>query len=140
MRISASLPRETTHGVSAKRLRYLGIGAFCAVVNNILLIGGDMAGIGYPVMTLVSFLLLTPTAYVLHARLTFAEPLSLARLLLFASGTAIGLPLSLLVMAILCSGLMLPVLVAAPITTVLLFLWNYASAHLSILGRLRISP
>ncbi len=136
MTAHVDLPRP----VMTKRLRYVGIAAFCAAAHNGIMIGGDLAGIGYPVMTLVSFLLLTPTAYALHARLTFAEPLSLPRLMLFASGMAIGLPLSLCIMAILCSALRLPVIVAAPIATVILFLWNYASAHLSILGRLRADP
>jgi putative flippase GtrA len=88
-------------------------------------------------MTLASFIILTPTAYALHTRFTFTQRVSMGRLLRFAFGTAIGLPLSLLAMAILCTGLKLPVFVAAPIATVALFVWNYLSTHLSILGRLR---
>jgi hypothetical protein len=40
-------------------------------------------------------------------------------------------------MAILCTGLGIPVIIAAPTATIVLFLWNYASAHWAILGTLR---
>jgi putative flippase GtrA len=121
----------------ARRGRYLIIACLCAALHNAIMIAGDRSGVGYPVMTLASFLILTPTAYALHTRFTFAEQFSVKRLLRFASGTAVGLPLSLLAMGILCTLLKLPVLVATPIATVALFVWNYASTHMSILGRPR---
>jgi putative flippase GtrA len=123
--------------ISAPRGRYLIIACFCAASHNVIMIAGDRAGGSYPVMTLASFLILTPTAYVLHTRYTFAERFSVDRLLRYALGTAVGLPLSLLTMAILCTSLKLPVLIAAPIATVILFVWNFASARFSIVGRLR---
>lgn len=123
--------------VAAKRLRYLAIAGFCAAAHNAIMIAGDHIGVGYLPMTFVSFACVTPVAYALHSRFTFAERISTTRLLRFTLGTAVGLPLSLLVMAILCTVLKLPVVVAAPIATVALFVWNYASAHLAILGRLR---
>jgi putative flippase GtrA len=103
------------------------------------MIAGDRAGGGYLMLTLISFLVVTPIAYALHSRVTFKEPLSLRSLFRFALGVSVGLPLSLGIMAVLCSLLKLPVVVAAPMATVLLFLWNYMSAHISILGRKRRS-
>jgi hypothetical protein len=41
-------------------------------------------------------------------------------------------------MAILCTGLGLPVALAFPITTIMLFVWNYASAHWAIRRHLRL--
>jgi putative flippase GtrA len=122
---------------STKQGRYLLIGCFCAATHNLMLIGGDLAGVGYVAMTLASFAVLTPTAYALHARFTFGERCTGGGLLRYAGGAAIGIPLSLVLMALLCSVLRLPVAVATPVTTVLLFLWNYATAHLAVLGRLR---
>lgn len=122
---------------STRRGCYLAIACFCAASHNVIMIAGDRMGGSYPVSTLASFLILTPTAYALHTRFSFRERFSLGRLLRFASGVAMGLPLSLLVMAFLCTLLKLPVVIAAPIATVALFVWNYASAHLSIVGRFR---
>jgi putative flippase GtrA len=115
--------------------RYMVIACFCAVSNNIIMIAGDCAGADYPIMTLVSFMILTPVAYALHTFFTFTKQFSAISLLRFSSATALGLPLSLFSMAIWCTLLKLPVFIAAPITTAVLFFWNYASARVSILGR-----
>lgn len=73
----------------------------------------------------------------MHSSFTFRERLSLRGFLRFTSGIAAGFPLLLLSMAILCTGLGLPVVIAAPIATIILSLWNYASAHWAILDRWR---
>ena len=53
------------------------------------------------------------------------------------AGIAIGYPLSLGLMILFCSGLGLPVLIAAPLATGVLFVFNYVSAHWAIVRRLR---
>jgi hypothetical protein len=88
-------------------------------------------------LTLLSFGVVTPLGYLMHSSFTFRERLSLRGFLRFTSGIAAGFPLLLLSMAILCTGLGLPVVIAAPIATIILFLWNYASVHWAILDRWR---
>lgn len=117
--------------------RYVVVGAICAAMHNVIMIGGDWLGAHYLPMNFVSFALVTPLGYWLHSDFTFHGTLSLRGFLRFAAGVAAGFPISLLVMAILCSGLGLPVIIAAPVATLVLFIWNYASAHWAILGRLR---
>ena len=117
--------------------RYVVVGAICAAMHNVIMIGGDWLGVHYLPMSFVSFAVVTPVAYFLHSDFTFRGRLSFRNFLRFTAGVATGFPLSLLVMAILCSGLGLPVVIAAPIATAVLFVWNYASAHWAILGRLR---
>ena len=118
--------------------RYTVVGAICAAAHNAVMILGDLAGAHYVPMTLLSFSTVTPLGYLLHSGFTFGEKLSLNGLLRFASGIAAGFPLSLLTMGILCTGLHLPVVAAAPIATAVLFLWNYASARWAIVGRWRL--
>lgn len=130
-------------GTRAKRLiathqgRYLAIGCICALANNIIMVAGDRARQNYLTMALVSFVIVTPLAYALHTRFTFVSPFSVGRLLRYASGAALAFPMFLALMAIFCSLMKLPVVIAVPMTTVLLFVWNYISAHLAIVGRLR---
>lgn len=114
--------------------RYVIVGAVCALAHNAIMILGDWAGGHYLPMSAVSFLLVTPLGYWLHCCFTFVERLSFRGFLRFASGVAAGFPITLLVMAILCTGLELEVIIAAPIATVVLFIWNYVSAHWAILG------
>jgi putative flippase GtrA len=129
--------RFSTRPVSVKRIRYAIIACCCAASHNVIMIVGDYIGVGFVEASLVSFMFVTPAAYALHARFTFAERLSLTRFLRFALGVAVALPLSLLMMTILCTLAKLPMVVAAPIATLVLFVWNYVAAHLSIRGYIR---
>lgn len=127
------------HPVAARTARYTIVGAICALTYNAVMILGDLAGGHYAPMTVLSFGIMTPLGYLLHSHFTFREKLSSRGFLRFASGVAAGFPLSLLSMAILCTGLGLSILIAAPIATITLFLWNYASAHWAILDRWRLN-
>jgi len=115
--------------------RYFIVGGSCALTNNAVLIVGDWAGGHYAPMMTLSFGIVTALGYLLHAKFTFHERLSCPSFLIFASGVAAGFPISLIVMATLCSGLGMPVIIAAPITTIVLIIWNYVSAHWAILRR-----
>lgn len=123
--------------VTSPRARYLLVGATCAAANNLLMIGGDLLGAHYFPLTLLCFVLVTPFAFWLHVRFTFGEEATWPRFVRFTSGVAAAYPLSLLATALLCGVLRVPMVVAAPAVTIILFAWHYASAHLAILGRLR---
>lgn len=128
----------SAHPVAGRTARYTIVGAICAATHNAVMVLGDLAGGHYVPMTVLSFWIVTPPGYLLHARFTFREQFSLRGFLRFTSGIAAGFPLSLLSMTTLCTGLGLPVVIAAPIATVTLFLWNYVSAHWAILDRWRL--
>ena len=117
--------------------RYATVGAACALVHNLVMIGSDLAGVHYLPATLLSFVVVTPLGYALHCRYTFRRGHSTARLLRFLSGVAVGYPISLALMVLFCSGLGLPVAVAAPLATAALFVFNYVAAHWAIVHRLR---
>jgi putative flippase GtrA len=115
--------------------RYTSVALFIAVANNVVMIAIDMLGGHYLLGTAAALVLMTPVAYVLHSWFTFGEPFSLAAFGRFSSGVLAAYPLGLFLMVVLCSGLRLPVIVAAPIATVALFAWNFLAAHWSILRR-----
>jgi putative flippase GtrA len=100
----------------------------------------DFAGGHYLLGTVIAFLAVTPLAYALHSRFTFAEPFRLKSFLRFAGGVASAYPVAVAMMILLCSGLRLNVAIATPITTVALFVWNFVAAHWAILPRLNLSP
>jgi putative flippase GtrA len=125
--------------VAGLTVRYTIVGAICALVHNAVMIVGDLAGGHYVPMTVLSLGIVTPLGYLLHSRFTFREQLSSRAFLRFASGVTAGFALCLLSMAILCTGLGLPVVLAAPLTTITLFLWNYVSAYWAILDRWRLN-
>jgi putative flippase GtrA len=119
--------------------RYLTVGALCAVIHNVIMIGGAYAGLHYLLATLISFAVVTPLGYFLHCRFTFRKAQSLGGFARFMSGIAVGYPLSLALMILFCSGMALPVVIAAPLATAILFAFNYVSAHWAIARRLRLN-
>ena len=127
----------TLSAVLARGRRYLTVGALCAVTHNVIMIGADLAGLHYILATFISFVVLTPLGYLLHARFTFRQASTLAGFLRFTAGIAAAYPLSLGLMVLFCTGLAWPVWVAAPLTTVLLIVYNYVSAHWAIVRRWR---
>jgi len=124
------------HSAVDRTTRYTVVGAICALMHNAVMIVGGCAGGHYLPLSLLAFCIVTPMGYLLHCRLTFRVSPFWPDFVRFASGMATGFPLYFLVMAVLCSGLHLAVAFAAPITTVALYFWNYASAHWALRCRL----
>jgi putative flippase GtrA len=117
--------------------RYLTVGALCALIYNLITIGCDFGGVPYLPATLISVAVVAPLGYFLHCRFTFRKAPSLNGFLRFMAGIAIAYPLLLGLMLLFCSGLGLPVLIASPLATAVLVVFNYVSAHWAIVRRLR---
>ena len=116
-------------------VRYLAIGGSVAALNNVVLIGGDRLGISYPVLVLLTWVIGGSVAFALHSHITFRSAPSWASFLQFMGGVAIGIPLSLLFLALCVTWLKLPMWIAAPLATVAMFLYNYLNARTAILWR-----
>lgn len=116
-------------GTIGRTTRYTLVGAACAVTYNVIMIAGSRSGADYISLTVLAYLVMTPMAYALHTRFTFAIRRSWQDFTRFAAGVAASIPINFIMIATLCSGLHLSVAVAAPVTTVVMFLWNYASTH-----------
>jgi len=123
------------HTLVGRSWRYTVIGLVCALANYAVMLANDFLGGHYLLGTVISFLIVTPMAYLLHSSFTFAEPFSIKAFLRFVGGVASAYPVAAGLMIILCSGLRLSVAIATPIATVLIFGWNFAAAHWSILPR-----
>lgn len=129
----------TSSTLLARGRRYLTVGAICAITYNVIMIGADLLGLHYVLGTLISCVVLAPMGYGLHARFTFHKACTLAGFLRFTGGFIAAYPLSLGLMVLFCSLLKWPVLVAAPLTTLLLIVYNYVSAHWAIVRRWRMT-
>lgn len=115
--------------------RYLIGGAICALLNNLILIIGDRLGFGYVPLTGLTFVITGTVGYHLHCWFTFRQIGSWTGYLTFMVGLAFGVPVALLLLALLCSFAELPMWLAAPTLTVLMILYNYANARLCITAR-----
>ena len=116
--------------------RYLAGGAACAILHNVIMIVTSAYGMPYPPALVLSFSVTTPIGYAIHSAYTFEAGCSTRRLQRFVAGAVSGFMVSAVLMALFCSGLGLPVAIATPIATVLLFAWNFALARWAILDLL----
>jgi putative flippase GtrA len=115
--------------------RYAMVGATVAVLNNVVLIGGDRLGIAYPVLVAEAWALSGTLAYLLHARWTFRQAPGGAAYARFMAGSALGVPLAMAAVWLFFQALRWPMAVAAPAATLAMFAYNYFSARLAILWR-----
>lgn len=113
--------------------RYAQIGLACAVLTNAVITGMDQFGTHYLVSTATAAIAVTPFAFLLHCHHTYRIAPSLTGLARFCAGIALGSALTFVSMVVLCDGLGLSATAAAPITTVVLFFWNYLATRWALL-------
>jgi putative flippase GtrA len=119
----------------AEPSRYLVIGAVCAVLNNLILIGGDAAGLHYAVSILLTFTLVLPASYLAHARWTFDVALSWAAFCRFILGSVASLFVASFTIWAFHGLLMLPMTMAAPLATVTMTAYNYVMTRWAVRRR-----
>jgi putative flippase GtrA len=116
-------------------VRYLVVSLVCAGLNNLVLIGADHVGMGYPGVLASSWLISGSVGYGLHTRFSFIRPPELRGYARFMLGVALGIPLAFAALWIFRSGLRWPMWTSAPAATVAMLVFNYVSARIAILRR-----
>ena len=105
--------------------RYLAVAGSCAVMHNLIMIVGNLLGVHYLSSSVVSFVLVALTGYVLHAHFTFRTSPSARSLLRYALAMAGNYPLSIALLFVLCDLLGTSVMLAAPLATGILICCNF---------------
>lgn len=105
--------------------RYLLVGGSCAIVSNLILIAGDAAGLHYVLSIGLVFLIVLPFSYLAHARWTFESAISSTGFARFVLGSLSSFLAGGLLVALLRGGLMLPMFMAAPLTTAVMTVYNF---------------
>jgi len=115
--------------------RYAVIGALCAALYNVIMIAGDALGVNFVASTTFAFVVNVLVGYVLHCRFTFSEPMSLRGVVRYAAAMLLNLPLSLAGIWLFNGLIRLPMWLASPVVTALLFAWNYVATHWAVVSR-----
>jgi putative flippase GtrA len=111
----------------------VAIAIVCVLVNNVLLITLDWLSVRSAPSVLISAVVMIPLSFGLHARLTYAVQPTWAAFRRYAAVLIVNTPLAwLLLLAIHDLGKM-PMIYAAPIVTLLLFLWNFSASTWALL-------
>ncbi len=114
--------------------RYLLVGGLCALASNIILIGGDAVSLHYGYSIALVFVTVLPASYLAHACWTFDAELSWTGFGQFILGSLSSFFAAGVLVAALRGGLMLPMIIAAPITTVAMTIYNFVMAKWAVSG------
>ena len=110
-----------------KLTRYVMVGALCAVLANLAIILLVHAGLGAVSATIVAFVPVLLIGYALHAVFTFRRQPTGVSFGRYTLAMAANFPIWIGALYVLCDLLRIPVALAAPGTTLLVFLWSYLS-------------
>ncbi|SRR5258706_2530404 len=118
--------------------RYLAVGLSCALLHNVIMIVGDAIGMHYVASSIVSLVVVTSFGYWLHSRWTFpGAERSKASYARYFITIGANFPLSLAGLFVLVDLLTVPVPIAAPVITVVLFGFNYAANQWALRVKLK---
>jgi putative flippase GtrA len=109
--------------------RFALVGALCALLTNVLVIALVRYGLGSVAASLVAFGPVLLAGYALHSTFTFRSQPSTLTFARYGLATLANFPLWVAALYVLCDVLKISIAIAAPVTTALIFLWNYASAR-----------
>lgn len=115
-------------------LRYVAVGAACALLSNILLVGAVMTGAHYIVAGLLTIAPILAISFLLHCFVTFEVPPTAEAFARYSVTALPSYPLWFVSIAALSDGLGAPIWAASPIATGIVFLWNYIGTNWSLRG------
>jgi peptidoglycan/LPS O-acetylase OafA/YrhL/putative flippase GtrA len=111
---------------------YVAVSGFCLVLHNLVLITADSFGLPLWSAILLSFVLVTTTAYVLHGLFTFRQTLALLRYARFAVAMSANIPLAFVTTWLWHVPIGLPMAFAAPIASACMLALNFALSRWAI--------
>ena len=121
-------------GLLIRGPRYLAVSVVCVVVNNALLIGLDRLGVYYGLNVLISAAVMIPFSFALQVRVTFACEPTLRAFVRYAAILLVNLPAAFFLLALIHDWGRGSMPYAAPVVTMIMFLWNFVGSHWALLA------
>lgn len=116
-------------------VRYLAVGAICALGQNALIIGGDLLGYHYTLTATLAVTIFGALGYALHSRFTYDQPLSWRACGRFIMSLGGGYVLSIAILAFFRDVLDIPMSITAPVATILVTMWGFIASRWAIVLR-----
>lgn len=134
--VSSGVMFETSLGRHFIRIpRYTAVAIVCAALHNAIMIGTDWVGMHYFVSQFISLVVLLPTGYLLASQYVFFSERDWSGFLRYSFALSTNFPVALAIIWLLRDLLDLPMIVAAPLSTILLYVWNYTTSSWAMLRR-----
>jgi putative flippase GtrA len=114
--------------------RFVFVGAACATLNNILVIGLAGFGIHYFFSTALAFVPVLCVGYAVHTNFTFRSFASWPSFIRYTLAMLMNYPIWIIGLYVLCDLFGVSISRAAPTTTALVFSWNLVSTRWALLA------
>ncbi len=112
---------------------YVAVAGFCILLHNAVMILAESAGFPLWAGVLLSFAIVAAAGYVLHARLTFRQPVALLGFARYAVAMSANIPLAFVTTWLFLDQIGLPMPIAAPLASLCMLAVNF------VLGRWAIT-
>jgi putative flippase GtrA len=119
--------------------RFVFVGAACAALTNILVIGLAGFGIHYFFSTALAFVPVLCVGYGLHTNFTFHSAASWPSFIRYTLAMLMNYPIWIIGLYVLCDLFGVSISLATPTTTALVFSWNFVSARWALLAPPRLN-
>lgn len=121
---------------------YLIVSGLCFAVHNVTLIGGDTFGLPLWLIISLSFAIVQPLGYLGHSLATFARPLSWRAFFHYSAAMAANIPIAFGLVWLVRDFVGLPMMIVAPLSSVLILVINYCLSRWAILrsDHRKVSP
>jgi putative flippase GtrA len=104
-------------------------------LNNVLLIAVAAVGFDYLSSSLIICVPMLIIGFMLHSLVTFKTKATIGAFLRYSGAILSNYPVLIATLFLLCDITHLPVYIAGPIATIVLFVWNYVFTHWAMVGR-----
>ena len=109
--------------------RYTLVAGFCALLHNAILIAMDALGANVFWCQVASASVLLPVGFWLQSHVTFRCERSWGGFLRYSAALITNFPVALIVLWLTRDLLAVPMWIAAPVSSVALFCWNYLTSN-----------
>lgn len=114
---------------------YLTVAVICVLLNNAILIGLDWAGVHYIISAFIAALIVIPASYALHISLTYRVDADAVSFWRYAALQSLNTPATIALLFLIHDLGGLQMIYAAPLLTIIMFLYNFLGGFWAISGR-----
>lgn len=113
--------------------RYTLVALALAGLHNATLIGADAGGAHFIVAQAISAAILLPTGFLAMARFSYVVEANWGGFIRYSAALITNFPVAIAALWLLIEWMTLPMWLAAPISTAVLFIWNFMTSTLAFL-------
>lgn len=115
--------------------RYTLVAIFCALLHNAILIAMDAAGFGIVACQAASAAVLLPVGFLLQSRVTFVSERDWRGFARYSAALITNFPVALVALWLSRDLAGVPMWVAAPFSSLVLYCWNFATSTWALAPR-----